>query len=424
MHALNQKLKLLLRALFIFALVVGTALRYAGGWCIMRITGRSLRERQAYFGACVLALFRSLGATFIKVGQIMSTRPDLLPPHVIDALARLQDDVGPFPFHAVEEIILEDFGRPLDELFTEFGEQPIASASVAQVHKARLPSGELVAVKVRRPDIEELCAFDLSVMRFYAGLLELVPSLHLLAPVDSVEQFGRAIRMQLDFRIEADNNRRFQKNFAGDPDVTIPKLVEGLCTKRVLVMEFIEGQKILAFQRTGGEPRRLGQIGFRVMLKMVFADGFVHADLHPGNILIRPSGQVALLDLGLVAEMNLEDRMAFTRYFSAWARGDGATMAEILVRHSPTPDMPEPAGFRAAVQEFVNRMHGKRLGEVEVAGVVFEMLGILRRYRVRVNATFTMINIAIAVTEGIGKQLDPTLDLMKEAMPFFSALSL
>jgi ubiquinone biosynthesis protein len=424
MKPLVQKLRLLSRALVIFYLLVQTALRYGAGWFFLRLAGRSRSERQAFFGVCVFALFRRLGATFIKVGQIMSTRPDLLPPHIITALSRLQDDVGPFPFALVKQTLEADFGRPLATLFAEFQEVPIASASVAQVHKARLPSGELVAVKVRRPDIEDLCAFDLGVMRIYAALLELIPSLRLLAPVDSVNQFGRAIHMQLDFTIEARNNRRFTKNFAGDPDVILPRLYDSLCSERVLVMEFIEGVKILDFKRSGAEPRRLGKIGFRVMLQMVFADGFVHADLHPGNILVTPAGQVALLDVGLVAELDDLHRSIFARYFAAWANGDGQTMADIMVSHSPTPTVANQEGFRSAIQEFVNRLHGKRLNEVEVTSVVYGMLQILRRYRVRVNATFTMVNIAIAVTEGIGKQLDPTLDLLAEATPFFAGLQL
>ena len=422
MKQLVQKLRLLSRALVIFYLLVQTALRYAAGWCWMRLGGRSLNERQSFFGACVLDLFRRLGATFIKVGQIMSTRPDLLPPYIITALSRLQDDVGPFSFAQVQKTLEQDFGRPLAELFAEFQVVPIASASVAQVHKARLPGGELVAVKVRRPDIEDLCAFDLGVMRIYAAILELIPSLRLLAPVDSVDQFGRAIHMQLDFTVEARNNHRFRKNFAADPEIIIPRLYEALCSRRVLVMEFIDGVKILDFKRSGAEPRRLGKLGFRLMLQMVFADGFVHADLHPGNILVTPEGKVALLDLGLVAELDDLHRSIFARYFAAWASGDGQTMADIMVSHSPVPSVDNHEKFRAAIQEFVDRLHGKRLNEVEVASVVYEMLQILRRHRVRVNATFTMVNIAIAVTEGIGKQLDPTLDLLAEATPFFAGL--
>lgn len=423
MSRLRHTLRLVARACVILFLMGRTAFIYAMGWCAMRLRGQTLAERQRFFGGCIFTLFRDLGATFIKVGQIMSTRPDLLPPHIIHALQRLQDDVGPFPFRLVRQTIETDFGQTIEQLFSEFAETPIASASVAQVHRARLQSGELVAVKVRRPDIEELCTFDLAVMRLYASLLELFPSLKLLAPRESIEQFGRAIGLQLDFGIEASNNRRFRQNFAGEVDVIVPQLHEQLCSKRVLVMEFIEGVKILDFQRSGLEPRRLGQLGFRIMLKMVFADGFVHADLHPGNILVTPAGKVALLDLGLVAELDDSHRMAFARYFAAWAQGDGQTMADIMVKHSPSPSIGDLDGFRGAVQVFVNRYHGKRLGEVEVARVVFEMMQILRRYRVRVNATFTMVNIAIAVTEGIGKQLDPSLDLMNEAMPFFLTMN-
>ena len=424
MDLVRQKLRLLARALVICLLLVETALRYGLAYLGYRLTGRSLADRQALFGESVLGLFRRLGATFIKVGQIMSTRPDLLPPHVIAALSRLQDDVGPFPFAQVERTVIEDFGQPIAALFREFSPQPIASASVAQVHRARLPDGHLVAVKVRRPDIEELCAFDLSVMSFYARMLELVPSLRTLAPLESVEQFGRAIAMQLDFTIEAQNNRRFTQHFAADPQVIVPKLHDALCSRRVLTMDFIEGKKILDCTGSQAERRALGELGFRVMLKMIFADGFVHADLHPGNLLVTPDGKIALLDLGLVAEMDHTHRLAFARYFAAWARGDGHTMAEIMVTHSPSPHVEDRQGFEQAIQGFVDRLHGKRLGEVEVAKVVYDMLQILRRYRVRVNATFTMVNIAIAVTEGIGKQLDPTLDLMNEAMPFFLALSL
>ncbi len=424
MNSLQQKLRLFARALVICLLLVETALRFGVSYLGMRITGRSLADRQALFAESVLSLFRRLGATFIKVGQIMSTRPDLLPPHVIVALSRLQDDVGPFPYSQVERTIHEDFGQPVSTLFREFSPVPIASASVAQVHRARLADGQVVAVKVRRPDIEELCAFDLSVMSFYARLLELLPSLRTLAPLESVEQFGRAIAMQLDFTIEAENNRRFTRNFAAEPQVIVPKLFDPLCSRRVLTMDFIEGKKILDTGGSQPERRALGELGFRIMLKMIFADGFVHADLHPGNLLVTQDGQVALLDLGLVAEMDDTHRLAFARYFAAWARGDGHTMAEIMVTHSPSPYVRDRAGFEQAIQGFVDRLHGKRLGEVEVAKVVYEMLQILRRYRVRVNATFTMVNIAIAVTEGIGKQLDPSLDLMNEAMPFFLALSL
>ncbi len=412
--------RFVLRALAILAFIVKQLAVFAVGWLALVIALRPRERRRRWFAARVLALFRDLGATFIKVGQIMSTRPDLLPPHVIRALEALQDDVGPFPFAAVQRTLAEDFGKRVDELFADFSPTPIASASVAQVHKARLPDGRVVAVKVRRPKIDQLCEFDLQVMRLFARLLELSPSLRLLAPVESVDEFGRGIRMQLDFTVEAANNRRFRKNFAGDRDVLFPALYEPLCSRRVLVMDFIAGTKVLQFAQTKADPKRLAQIGFRVLLKMIFEDGFVHADLHPGNIFITPDERVALLDLGLVGEMDDRNRAGFARYFAAWASGDGKTMAKLMAEMSPSRNIPRYAGFESDVVDFVARYHGKRLGEVEVSKVFFDMMNILRRHRVRVNPTFTLVNIAIAVTEGIGKQLDPDVDLMATALPFFA----
>lgn len=408
------------RALVIIGLAVATFARYVAGQVVLLLLFAPRPQRQEWFARCVVGLFRALGATFIKVGQIMSTRPDLFPPHLIRALETLQDNVGPFAYRLVQRTLKEELGRAPEEVFAEFSPAPIASASVAQVHKARLPDGRVVAVKIRRPGLDRLVTFDLQVMRLFARLLALSPSIRLLAPVESVDEFGRGIRMQLDFTIEAANNRRFRENFAGDPDVIFPALVEELCTSRVLVMDFIDGTKVLNFRQTPSDPARLAQIGFRTLLKMVFEDGFVHADLHPGNIFITADDRVAILDLGLVGELDDAHRGAFARYFAAWAQGDGKTMARLMTEMSPSQTVQDYAGFEAAVVDFVQRYYGKKLGEVEVSKVFFDMMGILRRFRVRVNPTFTLVNIAIGVTEGIGKQLDPDVDLMAAALPFFA----
>jgi ubiquinone biosynthesis protein len=226
--------------------------------------------------------------------------------------------------------------------------------------------------------------------------------------------------MQLDFGIEAANNRRFRRLFHGDPDVIFPALVDELCTRRVLVMDFIDGTKILNFRKTRSDPKRLAQIGFRVMLKMIFEDGFVHADLHPGNIFITPDDKVAILDLGLVGELDQLHRAGFARYFAAWAQGDGKTMAKLMTDMSPSRSIRDYPGFEAAVCGFVAKYYGKTIGQVQVSKVFMDMVNILRRFRVRANPTFTLVNIAIAVTEGIGKQLDPDVDLMATALPFFA----
>jgi ubiquinone biosynthesis protein len=352
----------------------------------------------------------------------MSTRPDLLPPQVIRELETLQDDVGGFGFRDVVRTFVEDFGRPPDQLYATIDREPIASASVAQVHRAVLADGREVAVKVRRPRVDQVVSFDLAVMRLFARVVALVPSFRLLAPVESVEEFGRAIRTQIDLTVEAANNLRFRADFAADPDVELPELVPSLCSERILTMTFVHGVKLFEHEKVGADPTRLARIGFRLLLRMVFENGFVHADLHPGNILVTPRGTVALLDLGLTAELDEHHRRIFAIYFAAWAQGDGATMARIMAEFSPSARVPDYAAYEADIERFVARFHGKPLGEVAVSQVVFDMMGILRRHRVRANATFTMVNIAIAVTEGIGKRLDPRLDLLHEALPFFARL--
>ncbi len=423
----STTMRFALRATMITLFVLGAFARFLVGWLLLLILFQPRARRREWFAGCVVGLFRSLGATFIKVGQIMSTRPDLFPPHLIHALESLQDNVGPFPYALVVRTLTEDLGKPPEQVFAELQPQPIASASVAQVHKARLPDGRVVAVKVRRPKIEKIVDFDLRVMRLFGQLMALIPSFALLAPVESVEEFGRGIRLQLDFTIEARNNHRFRKMFAGDPDVLFPALVDELCTQRVIVMEFIDGTKILNFKKNAPQTeeirvkaKRLAAIGFRVLLKMIFEDGFVHADLHPGNIFITRDERVAILDLGLVGELDDAHRAGFARYFAAWAQGDGKTMAKLMSELSPSERVRDYPGFENAVVEFVKKYYGKKLGEVQVSLVFMDMMNILRRYRVRVNPTFTLVNIAIAVTEGIGKQLDPDVDLMAEALPFFA----
>jgi ubiquinone biosynthesis protein len=403
-------------------------IRFWVGWLALLVRASGKARRRDWFGQVVLDLFRELGATFIKLGQIMSTRPDLIPDSVSRALQHLQDDVGPFPLADVLRTIEGDLGRPVAVLFPEFAPVPLASASVSQVHKARLPDGRLVAVKVQRPNVVELCTFDLAVMRWVARLLNAVPSIGTLAPVASVEEFGRAIFAQLDFRIEARNNRRFRYNFRAEPAVVFPEVIEALSSERILTMTFIEGTKILSTAKTRSDPKRVARLGLQVLLKMIFEDGFVHADLHPGNIFITPDDKIALLDLGLVGELDEPHRRGFGQFFAAWAQRDGDTMAHLMYEmsaHTGGAAAPfDPAAFeryRAAIIEFVERTWGQRMGEVQMGKVLLDMLGILRRHRVRVNPTFTIVNIAIAVTEGIGKQLDPDLDLMSEALPYFLA---
>jgi len=413
--------RLLQRSLAIGALFLGQGIRWLLGWIVLMASFSPAARRRAWFGQCLLDLFRHLGATFIKVGQIMSTRPDLVPEHITHALAHLQDDVGPFPYEAVARTILEDLGRPIDQVFAEFSTRPIASASVSQVHKARLHDGRLVAVKIRRPDVVEICSFDLAVMRKVAHLLGKIPALASMAPESTVDQFGRAIYAQLDFRVEASNNRRFRENFRDEPEVVFPEIFEEYCSERILCMTHIEGIKILDSRKGPSDPKRIARLGLRALMKMIFVDGFVHADLHPGNIFVLENNRIAIVDLGLVGELDGPHRATFSRFFAAWANRDADTMAHLLysVAINPMEGSAAFERFRVAVVEFMARTWGQRMSEVHPGKLLLDMLGLLRRHRIRMAPAFTIVNIAIAVTEGIGRQLDPDLDLMAEAITFF-----
>jgi ubiquinone biosynthesis protein len=415
--------RLLQRALAIAALLLGQGLRWALGWLVLLLACAGPARRRAWFAQCLLDLFRHLGATFIKVGQIMSTRPDLVPEHITQALAHLQDDVGRFPFEAVARTIAEDLGRPIEQIFSEFSVRPIASASVSQVHKARLLDGRVVAVKVRRPDVVELCTFDLAVMRKVAHLLGKLPSLAAVAPESSVEQFGRAIYAQLDFRVEANNNRRFRENFRNEPDVVFPEVFAEFSSERILCMTHIEGTKILDARKSPHDPKRIARLGLRALMKMIFEDGFVHADLHPGNIFVLEDNRIAIVDVGLVGELDPPHRATFSRFFAAWATRDADTMAHLLysLAVNPMESSESFERFRVAVVDFMARTWGQRMAEVHPGKMLLDMLGLLRRHRIRMAPAFTIVNIAIAVTEGIGRQLDPELDLMAEAIPYFMA---
>ncbi len=412
-------LRLITRGLTIAAVMLFHVGFWLLGWLGLLLTLRPKATRQRWQGERLRCLLRDLGATYIKVGQIMSSRPDLVPAHIVRSLERLQDDVGSFPYKHVCATLRQEFGSGPTELFGSFDETPIASASVAQVHSATLHSGERVAVKVRRPGLARRTHFDLSIMRGLARMLEIIPPLRLYAPYASACEFAAAIEAQVDLTIEARNNLRFQENYQGSSEVVFPTLVPELCSERVLTMSFIEGVKVLHYRETDASPTAIAKTGFHTLLTMIFDHGFVHADLHPGNILITPENKVALLDLGLIAELSDSDRRLFAEFFGSWASSNGKATAKNMLAFSPNTHVADYPAYEQEICEFVARYDGKALGEVAVSQVVFDMMGIMQRHRVRVNAVFTMVNLAIAVTEGIGRQLDDKLDLLSEAVPFF-----
>ena len=387
------------------------------------------RTLRGALGASAALLLRRLGATFIKVGQIVSTRPDIFSPEFLAPLVELQDRVPPFSAGEARAAIEEEFGKRLEELFSEFSTVPVASASVAQVHRAVLrqaqgssmPAGTVVAVKVRRPGIVRRAVLDEAILRAGARLVALVPTAALISPVESVQQFCRAVNLQLDFRIEAANSRRFRENFAGDAHVVFPALVDDLCTDRVLTMQFIEGVKDDELEAIGCDRRFLARKGIEIICRMIYHHGFVHADLHPGNILYLRGSRVALIDLGLVAELDAEARGVIARLNFYMLSGMGPELARMIFEESPVKNVPDYGRFEQDVVAFVSRVYGRPLGELQITALIGELFNLLRRHRIHADATFTVVNIAMMVAEGLGRKLDPELDLSAEALPFLQS---
>ncbi len=377
-------------------------------------------------GQVMATTFERLGATFIKFGQILSTRPDLLGPGYIEALSKLQDQVSPVKSEAILGVLDRELPPAARARLVEVDPAPIAAASVAQVHRGVLDTGEAVALKIQRPGVRRLIHGDLSILGLWARAVSLIPSMRPLSLPGSVERFGVSLAGQLDFRQEAANNRRFAEMFADTEGLDVPRLHEELCTERVLTMELVEGVKGSEPDRVGGDRVRLAELGTKAVLRMVFEEGFVHADLHPGNIILTDEGRVVFIDLGMVAEIPPELKRPWVVTFTALGQQDGAEVARQLYIYSPQVGELDYARYEAELVAHFDRFHGKPLGQVEIAEVVGGVMNILRRYRVTIDPSFTVVNIAILVAEGLGKQLDPDIDFVGLAMPVLlnSALAL
>ena len=366
--------------------------------------------------------FEDLGPTFVKLGQILATRPDLIPMSLVIELRKLQDAVPPFGSEAARNQIESALGRPIAELFAEFDDAPIAAASIAQVHRARLFSGEEVAVKVRRPGLEQVIGTDLEILRGLASLLEEnAPELRAYAPAEIVEEFARAITLEIDLSHEASNMQRFARNFADDPQVHVPKLFEAYSSPAVLTMEFVRGIKakdLAGLDAAGIDRKKLAAGGVEFCLRQVFDHGFFHADPHPGNLFVLPGEVIAPIDMGMMGSLEPEMIDALLELLVGILLRDAEKIARLFARLGLIDERVDRVRLRRDIAALLERYAALPIGEVDVAALIGNLFEVLQRHRVRVPPELLLMGKALATVDGMARDLDPTLDPIEAVRPY------
>lgn len=371
-----------------------------------------------------------LGPSFVKLGQIVSTRTDVLPPEWIASLKKLQDEVSPLDFATIQRSVEDSLGAPLDSFFASFDEKPLAAASMAQVHKAELKTetgSERVVVKVQRPGIRGKITSDVELLHHLARLVErTIPESKMYNPVGLVEQFDRAITAELDFLIEADNLVRFRKNFENVPTVRFPRVFRESTSKQVLTLEFLPGKKVYdAIREDGISGEMIAKTAVGVVIKMIFEDGFFHADPHPGNILISGTPEqpvIGLIDVGMVGRLSPEMRDRCVDLMLAAARSDSVAIADALYAMSTPTRRVDMRAYRAEVAMLSERYLGKQLKEIALSAMIKDLIGGAKKFGLEIPPDFLLVGKALMTIEGVAKEIYPDLDVFTESKPFFTEL--
>ncbi|GIX49637.1 MAG: ubiquinone biosynthesis protein UbiB [Candidatus Tectimicrobiota bacterium] len=371
-------------------------------------------------------LCEELGPTFIKLGQLLSTRPDLLPPEYLRELARLQDHAPSEDFAAICATVQEELGRPLTELFASIDAAPLAAASIAQVHRATLPGGERVILKVQRPGIRQVIQADLDLLRDLARLAErYLSELRPLQPTGLVEEFARSIAQELDFRHELRNLQRCAQLFADDPTVYVPKAYPELSTARVLTMEYVEGIKITdreALCAAGLDPRAVAVNGANALLKQVFVHGFFQADPHPGNLVVRKDNTIAILDYGMFGTIDAETREQLATLLLGLVQRDVAKILRALAGLEVLSPELNRRQLRRDLTMLADTYLTVPLEQLDLSTLVEEVMQVVRRHGLRLPSDFYLLLRALITAESLGRELDPSFSIMEHLRPFAERL--
>jgi ubiquinone biosynthesis protein len=371
--------------------------------------------------------FEELGTTAIKIGQILSTRPDLLPPNMVAELEKLRDRVPPVPTDAVIEVIEQELGGPIGETFDSFDREPLASASIGQVHAGRLHDGTEVVVKVRKPGVAESVDTDLEILARLAGRVATIEAESAYDVEELAADFAWTLRSELDYRLERRNANQLREILASDPRAIVPRIHDGLTTEAVLVMDRIWGTPIddvEAIVRMGVDPGAVARAHAEILLHQVFEVGFFHADPHPGNFLVTDDGRIAILDFGMVGRLEEPTRRSLVRLLIAVARQDTESMALALealgmVRRPGAQD-----ALRRDLHRMMDRYYGLAVDEYSFSDYLTDLLGVVRRRRLQLPSDLALLFKTVGMSDGLWRRLDPSFNAWTIGESFVRRLAL
>jgi ubiquinone biosynthesis protein len=395
-----------------FALPPGTrAIRVL--WLRALAEPRAVRLRRA---------LETLGPIFVKFGQVLSTRRDLIPADIADELAKLQDQVPPFPGELAVAEVERAFGRPIAQVFESFDSVPVASASVAQVHLAALPGGREAAVKILRPGMLPVIAEDLALLDTAAGLIErFFADGRRLRPREVVAEFARHLSEELDLMREAAHASQLRRNFPDSPLLVVPEVYWDWCTSTIMTMQRMHGtpvSQVEELRRQGVDIKRLARTGVEIFFTQVFRHGFFHADMHPGNILVTPEGRYVALDFGIMGTLSETDKQYLAQNFLGFFQRDYARVARAHLEAGWVPADTRADEFEGAIRAVCEPFFDRPLGEISFGRALVRLFQTSRRFNVEIQPQLVMLQKTLLNIEGLGRQLDPELDLWTTAKPF------
>lgn len=362
-----------------------------------------------------------LGPTFVKLGQVMATRPDLIPMSLILELKELQDKVKPFDTSGIRELLETELGRPLDEAFAEFDDQPLAAASIAQVHRAKLKDGRQVVIKIQRPNLEKVIRTDIGLLHWLAEIAEeRLPELQRYRPVGLVTEFERSVLKEIDFEIEAYHLRRFAKNFEGDPDIYVPAVIDELSTSRILTEEFVEGVKLndpKIHEHEEIDLVRIAKNGLRLAVKQTFEHGFFHADPHPGNLFVVENTKLCVIDFGMMGSLDQDRIDELLSFLVGILTHDVDRLIRLFYRLDLIDEEVDVRALRRDVDDIIHRFKSMDLASINLGAFLQQVFDVISRHDIQVPADLLLVGKALATIEGVGREIYPGLNAVEEFRP-------